>query len=284
MDAAAVPDPSSAPASSDVAVDVTASGPAAPSSAAPPQEEEEDIASSPSGHRDDDSLSPQSGAHLPPAPPHRAAPNPFATTEDEAEEGHRAAPNPFATTEDEAEEGDEVEIVLPPSPQPSSVSAPTLPPLLPSSPAASNPGPSLPSTVPSSSSSSSSSSTSPWVVHMRGVHKTYLLGVEGVAALRGVSLDIRAGEFVAVLGRSGGGKTTLLNVLGTIDKPTRGEVELCGASVTARTPDSALARLRLTKIGFVFQTFNLLPGLTALENVELPMVLAGWRTPGDRTR
>jgi ABC-type glutathione transport system ATPase component len=279
MDAAAVPDPSSTPASSDVAVDVTASGPAAPSSAAPPQEE--DITPSPSGHRDDDSLSPQSGAHLPPAPP------------------HRAAPNPFATTEDEAEEGDEVEIVLPPSPpssssaarapspspQPSSVSAPTLPPLLPSSPAASNPGPSLPSTAPSSSSSSSSSSsTSPCVVHMRGVHKTYLLGVEGVAALRGVSLDIRAGEFVAVLGRSGGGKTTLLNVLGTIDKPTRGEVELCGASVTARTPDSALARLRLTKIGFVFQTFNLLPGLTALENVELPMVLAGWGTPGDRTR
>ena len=87
----------------------------------------------------------------------------------------------------------------------------------------------------SSSSSSSSSmtaplSSSPPAVELRNVHKTYLLGVEGVAALRGVSLKIEQGEFVVILGKSGGGKTTLLNVLGTIDQPTRGELDLCGVS------------------------------------------------------
>ena len=132
----------------------------------------------------------------------------------------------------------------------------------------------------SSSSSSSSSSTtaplssSPPAVELRNVHKTYLLGVEGVAALRGVSLKIEQGEFVVILGKSGGGKTTLLNVLGTIDQPTRGELDLCGVRIDSKTPDSTLANIRLKKIAFVFQAFNLLPGLTALENVELPMLLS----------
>jgi putative ABC transport system ATP-binding protein len=107
------------------------------------------------------------------------------------------------------------------------------------------------------------------------VHKTYLLGLEGVPALRGVSLRVERGEFVVVLGKSGGGKTSLLNVLGTIDRPSRGELRLCGERVDAATPDATLAALRLSRIAFVFQAFNLLPGLTALENVELPLVLAG---------
>lgn len=114
----------------------------------------------------------------------------------------------------------------------------------------------------------------PPAAELRNVHKTYLLGVEGVAALRGVSLKIERGEFVVILGKSGGGKTTLLNVLGTIDQPTRGELDLCGVRIDSKTPDSILADIRLKKIAFVFQAFNLLPGLTALENVELPMLLS----------
>lgn len=120
------------------------------------------------------------------------------------------------------------------------------------------------------------------VVTMRNVHKTYLLGIEGVAALRGVTLDIQRGEFIVILGKSGGGKTTMLNILGTIDRPTRGDLHLAGTRVNQHTPDSVLAQLRLRKLGFVFQTFNLLPGLSALENVELPMVLAGWGSATER--
>jgi putative ABC transport system ATP-binding protein len=127
---------------------------------------------------------------------------------------------------------------------------------------------------PVSSSSSSSSSSLPPAVELRNVHKTYLLGIEGVAALRGVSLKIQRGEFIVILGKSGGGKTTLLNVLGTIDQPTRGELDLCGIRIDSKTSDSVLADIRLKKIAFVFQAFNLLPGLTALENVELPMLLS----------
>jgi len=112
-------------------------------------------------------------------------------------------------------------------------------------------------------------------VRLENVHKTYLLGVEGVPALRGVSLSIRRGEFVVIFGLSGGGKTTLLNVIGTIDKPTKGELHLCGHRIDSHTPDHVLSYIRLKKLGFVFQTFNLLSSLTAQENVELPMILAG---------
>ena len=79
----------------------------------------------------------------------------------------------------------------------------------------------------------------------------------------------------AIAGTSGGGKTSLLNIIGTIDRPTRGSVSLCGARVRERTSDSELAALRLRKVGFVFQTFNLISSMTAIENVELPMVLLG---------
>jgi len=120
------------------------------------------------------------------------------------------------------------------------------------------------------------------VVSMKNVHKTYLLGIEGVPALRGVSLTIKRGEFVVIFGTSGGGKTTMLNILGTIDKPTKGELRLCGTRITSNTKDSELSTIRLRKIGFVFQTFNLLSALTAVENVEMPMILNGVLSQAER--
>jgi len=113
------------------------------------------------------------------------------------------------------------------------------------------------------------------IVELENIHKTYLLGVEGVPALRGVSLSIKKGEFVVVFGTSGGGKTTLLNIIGTIDKPTKGKMRLSGVEITHKTADKVFSFLRLKRIGFVFQTFNLLSSLTAIENVEMPMILAG---------
>jgi putative ABC transport system ATP-binding protein len=122
------------------------------------------------------------------------------------------------------------------------------------------------------------------IIRCENIHKTYLLGVEGVPALRGVSLTIKRGEFVCIFGTSGGGKTTMLNVLGTIDKPTRGYLHICGVKVGSNTPDVELSNLRLNKLGFVFQTFNLLSALTALENVEMPMILAGRLTAAERRK
>eukprot|EP01022_Parablepharisma_sp_SALTPOND_P015024 TRINITY_DN2095_c0_g1_i1.p8 TRINITY_DN2095_c0_g1~~TRINITY_DN2095_c0_g1_i1.p8 ORF type:complete len:433 (-),score=63.53 TRINITY_DN2095_c0_g1_i1:9673-10971(-) len=113
------------------------------------------------------------------------------------------------------------------------------------------------------------------VIKIENAHKTYLLGLEGVAALRGVSLTIKKKEFVCIFGTSGGGKTTLLNIIGTIDKPTKGNVYVDGLRVRNSTADKDLASLRLNKLSFVFQTFNLISSLTALENVELPMQLKG---------
>ncbi|KAH7821247.1 putative non-transporter ABC protein [Monocercomonoides exilis] len=112
-------------------------------------------------------------------------------------------------------------------------------------------------------------------IELENIHKTYLLGVEGVAALRGVDLTIKRGEFVMICGTSGGGKSTMLNIMGTIDKPTKGRVSLCGTKITPRTTDDELAKIRLEHLGFVFQTFNLLSSMTALENVELPLTFRG---------
>ncbi|CAI2359694.1 unnamed protein product [Moneuplotes crassus] len=113
------------------------------------------------------------------------------------------------------------------------------------------------------------------LIKLINVHKTYLMGLEGVQALRGVNLTVRKGEFVTILGTSGGGKTTMLNIIGTIDKPTKGDLYLCGLRVKSNTQDKLLASIRLNKVAFVFQSFNLISSLSATENVELPMQLKG---------
>ncbi|MGW8284094.1 MAG: ABC transporter ATP-binding protein [Candidatus Deferrimicrobiaceae bacterium] len=109
------------------------------------------------------------------------------------------------------------------------------------------------------------------VIEIEHLSKTYRLGTVSVDALRDVSLAILPGEFLAVMGPSGSGKSTLMNILGCLDRPTTGMYRLDGHEVEARGRD-ALAMIRSRKIGFVFQGFNLLPRMTALENVELPMI------------
>lgn len=112
------------------------------------------------------------------------------------------------------------------------------------------------------------------VLVARDLRKDYPMYEETVHALRGVSLDIRAGEYVAIAGPSGSGKSTLLQLIGGIDTPSAGTVEIQG-TVLQSLSDRELTRLRLTRLGFIFQRFHLLPVLTAQENVELPMAEAG---------
>ncbi|HQE93486.1 MAG TPA: ABC transporter ATP-binding protein [Anaerolineae bacterium] len=112
------------------------------------------------------------------------------------------------------------------------------------------------------------------VVHCENIHKSFLMGKEAVQALRGVSLDVERGEIVCLMGPSGSGKTTLLNILGGLEEPSRGHVIVDGENVVALSEDR-LSELRLVKMGFVFQNYNLLANFTAQENVEVPMALAG---------
>jgi putative ABC transport system ATP-binding protein len=112
------------------------------------------------------------------------------------------------------------------------------------------------------------------MITLRNVSRTFVLGEEEVHALRDVNLHIDRGEYVSIMGPSGSGKSTMLNILGLLDRPTSGTYELDGQDVTALT-DEEQSRVRREKIGFVFQFFHLVPRLTAFENVELPLLLAG---------
>ena len=115
------------------------------------------------------------------------------------------------------------------------------------------------------------------VIELDHIHKTYTMGDVSVHALRGVSLTIREGEFVAIMGASGSGKSTTMNIIGCLDRPTKGTYILDGEDVSEMSKDQR-ADIRCQKIGFVFQGFNLLSRTSALENVELPMLYAGIET------
>ncbi len=112
------------------------------------------------------------------------------------------------------------------------------------------------------------------VIEIRGIIRNFQLGQETVYVLKGIDLDIKRGEYLAIMGPSGSGKSTLMNLLGCLDTPTDGTYNLNGNDVSTMTDDE-LADIRNREIGFVFQTFNLLPRTTALDNVALPMVYAG---------
>jgi len=113
--------------------------------------------------------------------------------------------------------------------------------------------------------------------------KDYVMGAETVHALRGISLDVPEGDYIAVMGPSGSGKSTLLNLLGCLDRPTSGQFFL-GDDDVSRLGDDALSEIRASRLGFIFQSYNLIPQLTVVENVELPLYYRGRITPADRAR
>jgi putative ABC transport system ATP-binding protein len=119
------------------------------------------------------------------------------------------------------------------------------------------------------------------VIALRGVTREFSIGQEKVYALRGVDLDIQPGELIVLMGPSGSGKSTLLNILGCLDRPTSGSYKLLGREV-ATLSEEELVEVRRHRIGFIFQTFHLVPRMTAVRNVELPMVFAG--LAGDERR
>ncbi len=131
--------------------------------------------------------------------------------------------------------------------------------------------------------STSPTSPGPILIELRGIEKVYEMGERGVTALSGVDLEISRGELVAIMGPSGSGKSTLMNLLGCLDNPSAGTYLLSGRDVS-RLGERELAVVRNREIGFVFQTFNLLPRATAMENVELPLVYGGVSTRERRAR
>jgi len=123
----------------------------------------------------------------------------------------------------------------------------------------------------------------PEVIGVENLIKTYANGAIEVQALKGINLTIRQGEFVAIMGTSGSGKSTLMNILGCLDKPTDGEYRLTGINIKEKSDDE-LSYIRNQQIGFVFQSFNLIPRTSALKNVELPMVYGKVAAEKRRTR
>lgn len=121
------------------------------------------------------------------------------------------------------------------------------------------------------------------LIEVRDLHKIYQVGSQEVRAVQGIDLRIERGEFVAIMGSSGSGKSTLMNMLGCLDTPTSGSYSLDGTEISSFSDDQ-LARIRNREIGFVFQTFNLLPRSTAAQNVELPLIYAGMRAGQRRQR
>jgi putative ABC transport system ATP-binding protein len=121
------------------------------------------------------------------------------------------------------------------------------------------------------------------LIHMRGIAKRYQMGSHVVNALDGVDLDVERNEYVALMGPSGSGKTTFMNIIGCLDSPTEGTYILNGENVTEMADDT-LAHVRNKEIGFVFQTFNLLPRASAFQNVELPLIYAGMDATARRER
>src|SRR5215510_7590499 len=117
------------------------------------------------------------------------------------------------------------------------------------------------------------------LISMRNIWKTYQMGTEEVHALHGVSFDVHKGEYIAIIGPSGSGKSTLMNLIGCLDTPSQGEYWL-NSKLVSQMDDDELAHIRNKEIGFVFQTFNLLPRATALHNVELPLIYNG--TPSSK--
>ena len=121
------------------------------------------------------------------------------------------------------------------------------------------------------------------ILQLRGITRDFKMGAQIVHVLKGIDLDIFKNQYVALMGPSGSGKSTLMNLLGCLDTPSEGSYVLNGSDVSA-LDDNALAEIRNNEIGFVFQTFNLLPRSTALENVALPLVYAGWGKEARLTR